>query len=333
MKKKELSQKVLLTGASGFIGSFLAEKLLEKGYQVRGLVRTSDDLRWIADLDIECHFGDLLRPDTLLRAVEDVDYIYHVAGLTKSCSGEDYYKINEQGTKNIINAILKTNQHLKRFIYVSSQAAAGPSPTLEPLAEIDKPKPITDYGKSKLAAEEYLEKVKNEIPLTIVRPSSVYGPRDRDILHFFKTVKKGINPQVGRRQKYLSLIFVRDLIRGIILAAERKKSAGKTYFITSPRPYSWDEIARVTLKLFNKRGVQVYIPETVIRGISAISELYSKITLKAPLLNNQKFKEMKQSFWVCSPKRARNDLGFEAKTSLEEGLRETLDWYLKYGWL
>lgn len=333
IKKKDLTMKALLTGASGFVGSFLAEKLLKFDYQVKALVPTKDDLRWIADLDINCVFGDLSNRELLNRVVADVDYIYHLAAVTKSSNKDDYYRINYQGTKNLLDAVNSHAKKIKRFVYVSSQAAVGPSPTLEPIAETVDPNPLSDYGKSKLKAEETVKESADNIPITILRPCSVYGPRDRDILQFFKAVRLGVIPQLGLKQKYLSLIFVKDLVTGIISAAENEEAVGQTYFLTGKRPYTWEEVSRMILKVLGKKGVRIFLPETLLKGFAYAVEGSAKLLKSNPALNLQKFREMKQEFWVCSPRKAKKELNFEAKTSLEKGVRETLNWYVEYGWL
>lgn len=325
--------RVFLTGASGFIGSFLAESLLEKGYQVRCLVRTSSNLRWLADLNVECFYGSLNDGDSLRRGIKDVDYIIHAAGLTRALSKEDYAKVNFRGSKNLIKTALESSPGLKRFVLVSSQAAAGPSSTLQPVTENSKPHPLTDYGKSKLLAENYTMQFKNELPLTIVRPPAVYGPRDKDTLQFFKAVKKGIIPQVDGKIKFLSIIYVKDLVDGIIRAMESEKAVGQTYFLANAEPYSWEEIARITLKILGKKGIRLNIPGFLIECVAVLSEGFSRLTLKASKINRQTVLDMKQDFWICSPRKAKADFNFEAKTPLSDGIRETLNWYRDNGWM
>ena len=325
--------KVFITGATGFVGSFLAESLLEKKHSVRCLVRKQSNLRWIADLDVECYYGTLSDIKSLYKGIEDVDMVFHVAGLTKARTEQEYFEANYIGTKNLVDAIIKVNNKLQRFIYISSQTSTGPSPSIIPIDENYTPNPITYYGKSKLAGEKYVLENKDKLPVTILRPPAVYGPRDSDILEFFRTVKNGIIPQLGGKDKYLSLIHVKDLVRGIIRASELKKAVGKTYFITSPKPYPWSEIAKTTLKVLNKRGFKVPVPLALMKGVALVSEGISSFTKKPALVNFQKVIDMEQDYWTCSPDRAKKDLDFEAKISLEDGIRETIAWYKEYKWL
>ncbi len=325
--------KALLTGATGFIGSFMAEHLLEKGYEVRCLVRTSSNLQWIADLDIQCYYGSLGDLDSLRRGLQDVDYVFHLAGLTKAMSRDEFNTANVLGTKNLLQVLLENNTKLKRFVFVSSQAAAGPSPTIEPINEQVIPAPITPYGTSKLEAEQLVLSASRRIPVTIVRPPAVYGPRDKDVLDFFKAANFGIIPKLGTRGKYVSLIHVRDLVRGIFLAGTRKKAENQIYFLANPQPYSWEKIAKVTLKILNKRALRVTVPHLLLDGLSRVTEEIGKITGKPSILNRQRVAELKQDYWVCSPKKAKTDFKFETKIDLEEGIKETIAWYKEKKWL
>src|SRR5512143_719814 len=186
--------KALLTGASGFIGSHLADALLAHGYSVRVLLRRSSSLEWLEDQRLERVYGDLFDKEALRMAVSDVDYVYHLAGLTKAKKREEYFRANHLGTKNLLEAVQEKAPRLQRFVHVSSQAAVGPSPTVAPIDETAPAKPITSYGQSKWAAEQECRQFSRHLPVTIVRPPAVFGPRDRDILEFFRSASRGILP-------------------------------------------------------------------------------------------------------------------------------------------
>lgn len=325
--------KAFITGATGFVGSFLTESLLKKNYEVRCLVRKTSNLRWIADLDVECHYGSLNDKNSLLSAVKNCDVIYHVAAVTNALTEADYFTSNFTGTKNLVDACLESNNQLSKFIHISSQAAAGPSPTITPIDETYPPSPVTFYGKSKLAAEEYVLEHKNKLNITVLRPPAVYGPRDTDILEFFRTVKKGIIPKMEGKDKYLSLIHVKDLVNGIILAAESEKSAGEIYFITSNKPHSWEEISRITLKILQKKGINIPVPISILKAVAWMGEGIASFTKKPVLMNQQRVIDIKQDFWTCSGNKAKSDFGFSAEIALENGIRETLVWYQENKWL
>jgi nucleoside-diphosphate-sugar epimerase len=325
--------KVFITGATGFVGSFLSESLIQAKHEVRCLVRKESNLRWIADLDVDCYYGSLFDLDSLVRGMDGCDVVFHVAGVTKARTEDEYFRSNYEGTKNVIDAALKHKKKISRFIQVSSQTAVGPSPTIIPIDESHPANPLTYYGKSKWAAEEYVRSLFGKIPITIVRPPAVYGPRDTDILEFFRTVKFGLIPQLGGTEKYLSLIHVKDLARGIMMAGEHDKSVGETYFITSPEPYSWEEISHITLNILQKRGYKVPVPVALMKAVAIVSEGLASLTKKPALVNRQKVIDMEQDFWTCSPDKAKKELGFEAEIGLENGIRETLIWYKEQKWL
>ena len=325
--------RVLLTGATGFIGSYLAQYLIDRGYQVRCLVRTSSNLKWIADLNVECFYGSLQNLESLKNALADVDYIFHLAGVTKGLTEADFTYHNVTGTKKLLQAVLESDRKLKRFLFVSSQAAIGPSTGMEALTEEAIPHPVTPYGRSKLQAEQLVHSLNGHIPYTIVRPPAVYGPRDADVLQFFKTVKMGILPKLNGHDQCASIIHVKDLVRGIHLAATRKKAIGQTYFIANPQPASWDHIARVTSACFGHRAVAIAVPGFLLDGISLVADGWSKLTAKPAILGRHRVNEMKQDFWICSAEKIKKELRFESKIKLDDGICETLDWYKKHKWI
>ncbi len=324
--------KIFVTGATGFVGSHLVEHLLAQGHQVRVLLRTSSNLQWISDLDLDCYYGNIFDPKKLLPGLKDVDMVIHAAGLTKALDVKDYYKVNFEGTKTLLDTIIQNHLPIQRFVYISSQAAAGPSASMEPITEEDPPHPVSEYGKSKLMAEEYLRSNQDKIPVTIIRPPAVYGPRDTDVFQFFKTVKMGIIPKWQNRDKYLSFVYVKDLVEGIFVAATHSKAVGQTYFVAEPRPHSWDEVAYETVKFFKNKTIHVPIPLGLVKSIAFFSEQWSKLTKQPSIVNKQKIAELLPDFWICSPQKIKKELGFEAPTTLEKGVAMTLQWYLDEGW-
>jgi len=324
---------IFLTGATGFIGSFLAEALVKKGHKVKCLLRRTSKLTWIADLDIECIFGSMDDTEALNKGLDGADYVYHLAGVTKSLEKEAYFKGNMQGTQNLVDCMLKKKLDLKRFLFLSSQAAAGPSPTIEPITEESPLNPINLYGQSKLAAEEYVKKYFKKIPTTIIRPPAVFGPRDTDILEYFKTVRYGIIPRLEGKEKYLSLIYVKDLVKGIVMAAESEATLGKIYFLAMDKPIAWEDFARLILHSMGKKGLRLNVPIGLIKGAAFVTENIARFTGANPVLNKERLEQMKPDFWICSPKKARNDFNFRAETTLEVAIKETYDWYKEHKWL
>ncbi|MFI5251360.1 MAG: NAD-dependent epimerase/dehydratase family protein [Bacteroidota bacterium] len=325
--------RVLVTGATGFIGSHLVEKLLEQGYQLRCSVRKSSNLQWLKNLPIEFTFCDLINNIDIHQSVKDVDFIYHVAGLTKARTKEEYFRGNHIATKNLLIAAREVNPGLKRFVHISSGAAVGPG-SADCIVTEDTPfHPITTYGISKMEAEKECRKLMTELPITIVRPPAVYGPRDKDIFEFFNTMNKGLQPMVGFTDKFVSLIHIHDLVRGTILAGEHPSAIGKTYFISSEKYYDWKEVGKVTARVMKKKALRLRIPEAGIYLIAAFSEIVSLINRKPALINFEKARDMVQSHWTFDITRAKTELGFREEYSLEEGIKNTVDWYRNQGWL
>jgi len=328
-----LSPKALVTGANGFVGSHLVEALFNKGYEVFCLVRKTSNLSFLSGLETEYRYGDITEVESLRKALEGVDFVFHLAGLTRAKNKEDYYKANAQGTKNLIQTCLEINPHIKKFVYVSSQAAVGPCKDFYPLNEDAKCEPITDYGRSKLQGEKEVLSFKEKFPVTIVRPPAVYGPRDKDILFFFQTVNRGIIPLFGFKESYISLIYVKDLARGIILTAENQKSSGQIYFIADEKVYSWTEAGKIIQKSLGIRAFKLRIPKFFLFTFASFSEMVSHLKGESALVNLQKANELSQRYWLCDISKAKNELGFLPEYDLEKGALETIKWYKENKWL
>lgn len=325
--------KAVVTGASGFIGSHLAEYLLARGYSVRVLLRSTSRLEWLDDQRLERVYGDLFDNEALGRAVSGMDYVYHLAGLTKAKTRDEYFHANQQGTRNILEAVRANAPRLRRFVHISSQTAVGPSPSITPINETAPANPITTYGRSKWAAELECHEFFPHLPLTIVRPPAVFGPRDRDTFEFFKAVSRGLLPIIGFADKFISLIHPADLVRGIVLAAESQKSVGETYFISSARPYNWKEFGKITSQIMGRKVLRVRIPEPCVYAIGAVAEAVALLSARPAIVNLEKARDMVQDFWTCDSSKATRDLGYQQELSLEEGIRDTVHWYRAQGWL
>ncbi|MGA9115860.1 MAG: NAD-dependent epimerase/dehydratase family protein [Bacteroidota bacterium] len=325
--------KALVTGANGFIGSHLVELLRKRNCAVRCLVRRTSDTRWLKGIEVEYVYGDLFDEAALRTAVTGTDLVFHSAGLTKAKTREGYYRANTEGTRNLLRACRTHNPGLKRFVQISSLAAAGPATGDVPVTEEMPPRPITTYGKSKLEAERECLALSRDLPVTILRPPAVYGPRDKDVFEFFHTVSRGLQPMVGFGKKEVSLIHVADLVRGFLTAAEHPAAAGGTYFITSPRAYSWEEIGNVTRAVLRKRALRIRIPVFGVYTIAAVAELLALFSSKPALINFEKARDMVQDRWTCNPARAERELGFRAEIGLGEGIQNTVAWCREQGWL
>ena len=320
-------EKVLVTGANGFIGSHLVEALLKNGYQVRALVRKSADLKWLAGLPCEIVYGAISEINTLFPAVENVDFICHTAGATKAKTIEEFALINYGGTQNLLNACLKKNINLKRFVLFSSLAAVGPSDNSQSITEEKACYPISNYGTTKQQAESAVLEFKDKIPSVILRLSAIYGPRDKEILFYFKLLKKGVRPIFGET---FSLCYVKDAVNAVILSLERDISSGSIYNIADAKCYTYDDVAIIAEQILNKKTLRIKVPKAI---LLAYATILHKISQGKSIINPDKIKELTSKCWVCDYKKASNELGFTAKYSLEDGLRETIEWYQGQGWL
>jgi nucleoside-diphosphate-sugar epimerase len=325
--------KALVTGSTGFVGSHLVERLLQRNYKVRCLVRPETKLEYINDFPVELINGSYTDIASLKSAVAGVDYVCHVGGVTKSKTKEGYFEGNHKSTANLLRAVIEAKSDLKRFVLISSQTATGPGEGENPVDEETPCHPITTYGKSKLEAEKECLAVKDKIPITIVRPPAVYGPRDKDIFEFFNSANKHLVAMSGFNRKTVSLVHVLDLVDGIILAAESPKAVGKTYFIANEEIYDWDIVAKITTNVLDKWTIRVHIPHFLIYTIAAVSETIAGIQGKAALINIEKARDMVQGNWTCSVEKAKRELGYESKLTIEAGIENTIKWYKANGWL
>jgi len=327
------SRKTFVTGGTGFIGSHLVEELLGRGYRVKCLIRKTSNLEWLKNLDVEFVQGDLFNEDILQKAVSDVDYIYHIAGVIASKTKDGYYRGNQIATRTLLETCIQANPSLKKFVHVSSLAAIGPSLDGKPVDETTPYHPITTYGRSKMAAEKESIQRFDKLPITIVRPPAVYGPRDTGILTFFQTVKKGIKPQMGFAEKFISLVHVTDLVNGIILAGESEQSAGQIYFIANDQIYSWGEIGEMAARIMKKKALRVKVPVSIVYTVACISGFFGLFSKKPHVFNLDKGRDIVQKAWTCDSTKAKNELGYRQMVPIEEGIEKTVRWYQEHGWL
>jgi len=327
------SLKALVTGGTGFIGSHVTEALIRKGVQVRCLIRKTSDLRWLKGLPVEFVHGDCKDKTSLEKAVRGVDRVFHLAGVTKAIKRDTYFEVNGRGTENLLQACHGSNPRLQKFIYVSSQAAAGPSRKGFNKKESDPCEPVSFYGRSKRAGEEWALAHAHELPVLILRPSVVYGPRDKDGFAFFKCLSRRIKPCPIGPDPHLSLCYVQDVVRGILSAAETQTKSGEIFFLSDGRDYRMEEIGDIVAQAMGIDAFRIPVPRQMIWGIACFSEVLSKFSGKPSLLNKDKAEEMIQKDWVCDITKAKTLLGFEPRVPFSEGARLTTEWYKKENWL
>jgi nucleoside-diphosphate-sugar epimerase len=319
-----------VTGGTGFIGSHLVEALLDRGVRVRCLVRKGSDLRWLKGLPIEISFGDCRDKASLTEAVKETDQVFHLAGITKAVEEKTYFEINASGTENLIRACLENNPHLQKFIYISSQAAAGPCRNGDKKRESDRCEPVSAYGRSKRTGEELALAHAHEIPLVILRPTGVYGPRDKDFYILFKWVSKKIKPCFSGR---VSLCYVQDVIQAILLAAGSQAKSGEIFFLSDGTDYLMKEVGDVFARTMGVTPLSIPVPKWLIFGIASLSEYFSAFSGKPPLMSRGMAEQIAQEDWICDITKAKTVLGFDPHYPLSQGARLTYQWYKSQKWL
>ncbi len=326
--------RILVTGATGFLGSHLVDRLLEQGEEVHVLVRKTSNLRWLLGKSLHLHYGDVVGDlKGLQQAVVGMDVVYHLAGIIKSVRRLDYYEVNTQGTANLLEACLAINPGVKRVVVVTSIAAHGPSLPESPFTEEDFCQPITDYGRSKRDAELITFRFLDRLPITIVRPPAIYGPRDEQVLSFFKMVKKGLVVIPGWQKRILSMAYVQDIVSGILLAGNLPQAIGEIFNLGDGEAYSWQEIAQFVGKAFHQKAHSLLAPSPVVYMVAGISEIIGTLTRRVYALNWDYAKNLLQKSWAVDISKAKKVLGYEPKFSLASGAQETADWYELEGWL
>jgi len=328
-----------VTGGTGFVGSHLVEELLRREVdEVRCLVRS--DPKWLADLDVTYVEGDLSDVEALWTALDGVTHVYHAAGITRAPTWEPFYEVNVQGTLNLLGAVKHAAPDVERVLVTSSLAAVGRCEA-DRATEAHSLRPISRYGRSKARMEEALhdahdmaDSYADALPLTVVRPSAVYGPRDRDILDFFRAVRWHVCPVVGSgAEETLSLVHARDLAAGLVDASLAPAAEGKTYLLGSERPYAWNEVKRAATAALDTWAVTLPVPPILVGGVGALAEAWGALTGSYPPLNRDKAREIRHACTACSIEKARQDFGYAPSIALEDGVRETIDWYREQGWL
>jgi len=333
LNKKNMGRCVV-TGATGFVGSHLIDYLLASGADIVCPVRNPNNLKCLTNKNVTITTFDELEKE--IGSKGNLDYFFHIAGATRALSYKDYHSANVELTERLLQLILRAtdSKFFKRFVFISSQAVSGPAAnSITPVTESDAPNPVSWYGRSKLEAEQVVQKYFDKIPSVIIRPSTVFGPRDTDVLGVFKSCKYHLAPCLTGKDRMVSVIYVEDLIHGIIEAALSNETSGKTYFLTNQEPVVWRDFIREVGRLMESSVVFLPIPKFVLKPFGFISDLVGKLTGTPSLFRTEKIREMDQWFWICSPKSAQRDFGWVAKNELSQSLTKTYLWYKAQGWL
>ena len=334
--------KILITGASGFIGSFIVEEALKRGMETWAAMRATSSKKFLKDDRIhfiELNLDDQTELENQLRG-HQFDYVVHAAGVTKCLNKDDFYRINTEGTKHLVSALLALKMPLQRFVYVSSLSIFGAIREQQPYEEIredDTPQPNTHYGKSKLLAEQWLDEInKGEgaaFPYVVLRPTGVYGPRERDYFLMAKSIKQHSDFAVGYKQQDITFVYVQDVVQAVFLACERGQT-GRKYFLSDGEVYQSATFSRlIRRELGNPWWIRITAPIWVLRVVTFFGDKIGHLTGKISALNNDKYHILKQRNWRCDIEPARQELGYEPQFTLEEGVPLTIKWYKENGWL
>lgn len=325
-----MTGKVLITGASGFVGYHLVEAALKAGLEVYAAIRKTSAVDHLQHMPIQYVYLDMSSKDAMraLFAEHRFDYVIHAAGLTRAKNTEEYNRINASFSVNLAELALEFS--VKKFVFMSSLAALGPIPFAAPgLHEMHEAAPVTDYGRSKLLAEQMLREKVPTLPLVILRPTAVYGPREKDIFIMFKTMAGGLEPYIGRMGQKLSFIYVKDLAN-IAIKALAVDTQNAVYNIADGQVYDRYALGNIFKREMKKATFRFHVPLPFVKLIAAAMEQFSKNT---PALNKEKLNELTAESWDCNIERARRELGFQPEYDLNRGMQETLHWYKENQWL
>lgn len=322
-----------LTGANGFVGSHLARALLAQGYYVRALIRPHANRNLVSDLDIDWITGDLDDRDALARGCEGVTWVIHVAGRVKAPDAGAFHHANHTGTVNLIETVAAAAPSIKRFVYISSLAAGGPAENGVPRSEDHPDNPIAPYGESKLAGELAVMSRADRLPVVSIRPPAVYGPGDTEILGFFQAVRWHLKPVFGDRVLRISLVYISDLIDGILLALTSTRATGQVFYIADECLYTLAELEDWMQEALGTWALRVNVPGKLLMALAHAAEFAGRVGRFSPALNRNRAQDFLQRDWACNVSKAREMLGFQARIPFAEGARKTVAWYRRQGWL
>ena len=337
--------KILVTGASGFIGSFIVEEALKRGLETWAAVRSSSSRQFLSDERIHFIELNLSSEEQLTEQLrgQEFDYVVHAAGVTKCLNKQDFYRINTEGTKHLVNAIMKVGMPLKRFVYLSSLSIFGAIREQQPdeeIRETDTPQPNTEYGRSKLAAEQWLDTLNTPqsspeggVPYVILRPTGVYGPRERDYFLMAQSIKQHTDFAVGFRQQDITFVYVTDVVQAVFLALE-KGQTGRKYFLSDGQVYQSTTFSDlIHEELGRPWWIRITAPVWVLRVVTFFGEHIGRMTGKVTALNNDKYNILRQRNWRCDIGPAISELGYHPEVDLKEGVRRSIKWYKENGWI
>lgn len=334
-------KKILITGASGFIGSFIVQKALEKGFETWAAVRRTSSKGYLQDSRIHFIELDLSSQKQMEEALSghQFDYVVHAAGLTKALRKGDFFSVNTEGTKNLVRALIALHMPVERFVYMSSLSVFGAIREQQPYTAIeptDTPRPNTAYGQSKLAAEDFLKTVGaggGNFPYVILRPTGVYGPREKDYYVMMQSIARHTDFAAGFKRQDITFVYVRDVVQAVFLALDHGV-VGHAYFLSDGEVYQSSTFSDLVRKaLGNPWWIRVTAPLWLLRAITFVGDVVGHVTGRMIVLNNDKYNILSQRNWRCDISMAERELGYKPQWNLERGVNEAVRWYKDNGWL
>ena len=324
--------RAIVTGGGGFIGSHLIAALVARGAEVTCVERAGPRPPWIDRLPVRYVDHGIHDRAALTESFRGADVVFHLAGLTEARLPADFYGVNTEGTERVLQAASDHNGAAPRVMFLSSLAATGPCRNGDPLSPDSVPFPLSHYGQSKLLAEVVMHAYSDRVPGTIFRLPSVYGPRERGVFKFFQLVRRGVALTVGSWDRQLSMIYVKDLVQGLIAAADSPNGVGRTYCLAHPDPVSWRQFAKAAGAALHRDPVLLSVPPSVGRVIALTAEVIARLRRRPAILNRERLREIVQERWVCDTSRAITEIGFEPQYPITRGVREAVEWYEEAQW-
>ncbi len=326
-----MTRSMLITGANGFLGGHLARALVARGDTVRSLVRPGSDHSALAGLEHTIVEGDVTRPDTLGPALEGVDTVFHLAGIRRATSRDDFIRVNAGGTQLTCEAMVKAGA--RTLVLCGSLAASGPSTAERPRVEDDPFAPEEWYGESKAEAERIAFSFGDRLRVTSCRPSRIMGPGDHENLTFFKLVKRGIVLRIGGAERRLSMVDVDDVVAMLLLQADRPEAIGQAFFCASEQATTVQAMMEMIADALGLRARTLYLPERVLSAAGALADVISDRTGRKLPLNRKLARQLLAPGWVCSIEKAKRSLGYAPTRSLRESIDRSAKSYVELGWL
>src|SRR5918993_4416044 len=328
-----MSEHVLVTGASGFLGYHIVNAAIDKGLIVYAAVRKNSNIKHLESLPVRYLYLDYEKVDEMAGQLREhgIKYIIHAAGITKAIRQDTYDYINATYTLNLAKAAEQLGDAFSKFIFISSLAAVGPlTEVAGKILETTPPRPVTAYGRSKLLAEKHLSEV--GIPSTILRPTAIYGPRDKDIFILVKTVNKGFDPYIGKFDQQLSFVHAKDVAELSVQALFIPEATG-IYNVTDGNSYNRYQFSDIIKSILKKSAFRFHIPMPLVRTLAFVLETTNGWLKKPSVLSREKLHELAAKNWICDISKAKTELRYSPKFDLQTGLEDSVSWYTNNKWI